>query len=98
MSSLVEAVPVLMAKARRRRSAAAAAPPITFAGRAREVIPKLAVATVVAVALATTVSCLERDAAGAGSTSYDSLVLTGPDNGNADSTDILLDAVTKGDE
>jgi hypothetical protein len=99
VTRLVEAVPDLMAEARRRRNAVAAPAPLpSLADRARQAIPKLAVATAVVVVLATTVSFVERDAAGTGSTSFDSLVLTGPENNGSDSADILLDAVTKGDE
>ncbi len=55
VTRLVEAVPDLMAEARRRRSESAApALSRTLADRARRAIPKLAIATVVVVALATT--------------------------------------------
>jgi len=97
VARLLEAVPDLMAAARLRRAAAAAIAP-TLSDRARQAIPRLAVATAVVVVLATTVSFLDRDAAATDSTSFDSLVLTGPENGTTDTTDILLDAVTKGDE
>jgi len=99
VTSLVEAVPDLMAEARRRRSAAA--PPdlaSALAERARRAFPKLAAATAVVVVLATAVSLLDRSAADAGVASFDSLVLAGEESNGGDSTDILLDAVTKGDE
>jgi hypothetical protein len=97
VARLLEAVPDLMAEARRRRAAAVAIAP-TLSDRARQAIPRLAVATAVVVVLATTVTFLDRDATAADSTSFDSLVLTGPENGATDTGDILLDAVTKGEE
>ncbi len=99
VSRLVEAVPSLMAEARRRRRAAAAIPPsLVLAGRARQAIPKLALATLDVVAIAATVSFLDRGAAVGASASYDSLVLTVADSSGTESNDILLEAVTKGDE
>ncbi len=97
VTRLVESVPALMAEARRRRRAEVRAAP-SLADRARRAIPRLAVATIVVVAIAMTVSFLDRDTTTSASGTYDSLVLAGAEGGTADSSDLLLDAVTKGDE
>jgi hypothetical protein len=99
VTRLLEAVPALMAEARRRRSAVAA-PDLAsaLAERARRAIPKLAVATAVVVVLASTASLVYRETPGNGTGSFDSLVLSGDESNGGDAADILLDAVTKGDQ
>jgi hypothetical protein len=99
ITHLLEAVPALMAEARRRRSASAPSGLASaLAERARRAIPRLAVATVVVVALASTASLVYRETPGNGSGGFDSMVLSGDESNGGDAGDILLDAVTKGDQ
>ncbi len=92
VSRLVDAVPALMAEARRRRDVPLAAP---LAERARRAIPRLAVATVVVVALGSASLFLDGETPSNSIGSFDSAILNGTENHGGNTSDVLLDAVMK---
>ena len=89
---LVDAVPALMAEASRR---AAERPDLasTLAARSLWAVPRLAVATAVAVVLASIALFIGNGAATPGATTLDNVILDGASGPNGETGDVLLDAV-----
>ncbi|MBP7146235.1 MAG: hypothetical protein KBD01_01735 [Acidobacteria bacterium] len=92
-SRLREAIPWIMAEARRRREARPATILALMAASAWRAVPRLAVATVLALVLASVALLVERGSATAGAVTFESAIL-GHASGTDESTgDVLLDAV-----
>lgn len=93
VSRLVDAVPDLMAEARRRREADLVDLPTIVATRAWGAVPRLAVATAVAVVIASIALLVETGTTAAGTTTFESVILDGNAGSNGGTGDVLLDAV-----
>jgi len=92
VSRLVGAVPDLIAEARRRVAQPEEFPAL-LAARAWWAVPRLAVATVVAVVLASIMLFVERGSAATRATSLESVILGGASASGDGTGDVLLDAV-----